>query len=67
MKWIGIARIYDKVSGHKKCRRRVYVRTEHGAKVANGKTKPLYILRINRIDGYHYVRINMDKYHIEFA
>ena len=67
MKWIGIARIYDKVSGHNKCRRRVYVRTEHGAKITNGKTIPLYILRCTRSESYHYVRIDMEKYDIEFV
>lgn len=61
MKWIGVARIYDKATGHFRCRRRVYVRTNHKAKVANGKTNPLYVLRFNKEDGYTYKRISEDK------
>ena len=69
MKWVGIARIYDKATGHFRCRRRVYVRTEHEAKAAdkNGVAmdKPLYILRRSKEEGYIYRRINGD-FNVEF-
>ena len=65
MKWIGIARIYDKKTGYFRCRRRVYVRTEHKAHVANGKTKPLYVLRFETENGYNYRRID-EKFNVEF-
>ena len=63
MKWIGIARIYDKKTGHLQCRRRVYVRTEHKAKSQHGN--PLYVLRFNKEDGYKYRRID-ERFNVEF-
>ena len=65
MKWIGIARIYDKEMGYFRCRRRVYMRTEHKAHVANGKTTPLYVLRFNKENGYIYTRID-ERFNVEF-
>ena len=62
MKWIGIARIYDKETGRFQCRRRVYVRTEHRT---NGTYNPLYVLRFSKVDGYVYKRIS-ERFNMEF-
>ena len=63
MKWIGIARIYDRKTGHFQCRRRVYVRTEHKT---DGTYNSLYVLRFSKEDGYIYRRIDGDTYNVEF-
>ena len=65
MKWIGIARIYDKVSGHFRCRRRVYVRTRLKTKTIGADKAPLYILRHSKIEGYRYKRIDLARFTIE--
>lgn len=66
MKWIGIARIYDKETEHFVCKRRIYVETEHLPGIYKGATKPLYILRFNTEEGYNYKRVDK-KFNLEFT
>jgi len=66
MKWIGLARIYDKSSGHFVCKRRVYVRQDHNRFNAIGEQNPLYVLRFNTEEGYNYKRVD-ENFDLEFS
>ena len=69
MKWIGIARIYDKKTGHFQCRRRVYTRDKlNKEQTCLRAPLPLYILRFSKIEGYRYKRINLtQKFKVEMV